>query len=232
MKKTGIIGAMETEVCRLKELLTDITISNIAGMEFYEGILVGRPVVVVRSGVGKVNAAVCTQILIDRFEVNRILNTGAAGSLDNRIDIGDIVLSTEVIHHDVDATMFGYPYGQLPQMQEFAFPADDHLRALASEACGRVNMDLHIYNGKVLSGDQFIHTDEKKFWLVDHFNGLCCEMEGAAIGHTAYINHIPFLVIRVISDKADHSISVDYQEFEDRAAASCVRFILAILEIL
>ena len=127
MNKIGIIGAMNVEVEKLKKDMSIKSVRNKAGMEFCEGELKGKEVVVVRSGVGKVNAAVCTQILIDLFEVDAVINTGIAGSLNPAIDIGDIVISTDVLHHDMDAVNFGYPLGQIPQMDVFSFPADETL---------------------------------------------------------------------------------------------------------
>ncbi len=125
MKCVGIIGAMEQEVARLKEKLWKCIHYYQEPMDFYEGVLEGKKVVVVQSGIGKVNAGMCTQILADLFQVEAVINTGIAGSLNNDINIGDIVLSTDVLHHDMDATGFGYPKGQIPQMKEFSFQADD-----------------------------------------------------------------------------------------------------------
>ena len=125
MSVIGIIGAMEEEVAALKEKMQISGVLKKASMEFYKGTLQGKPVVVVRSGIGKVNAGLCTQILVDLFDVKKVINTGIAGSLDARIDIGDIVISTEAVQHDMDATQFGYPLGQIPRMETLAFPADE-----------------------------------------------------------------------------------------------------------
>ena len=125
-------------------------------MDFYEGILAGKKVVVVRSGIGKVNAGICAQILADVFSVDAIINTGIAGSLNKNINIGDIVLSTDVVQHDMDATGFGYRKGQIPQMPVFFFNADDNLRRLAAEVCKEVNPDIQVFEGRIASGDQFV----------------------------------------------------------------------------
>ena len=138
MKCIGIIGAMEQEVAKIKEKMQDVTITSRARMDFYEGTLEGKKVVVVRSGIGKVNAGMCTQILADVFGVEAVINTGIAGSLNNDVNIGDIVLSTDVLHHDMDAIGFGYKKGQIPQMDEFSFPADEKLRKLAAKVCKEV----------------------------------------------------------------------------------------------
>lgn len=226
----GIIGAMSQEVARLKEEMAEVVIERAAGMEFYRGLLQGKEAVVVRSGIGKVNAAVCTQILADRFGVDAVINTGIAGSLKNEINIGDIVLSLDALQHDMDATGFGYPVGQIPQMDVSVFPGDENLIALAQECCRRVNPDIDVFTGRVVSGDQFVSAKEKKEWLIENFQGFCTEMEGAAIAQTAYLNGIPFLIVRAISDKADDSAEMDYEEFEAKAIEHSVRLVLAMLE--
>ena len=139
MKVIGIIGAMEEEVSMLKEKMTEVAVKEKAGMEFFHGMLKGHEAVVVRSGIGKVNAGICTQILADDFHVDAVINTGIAGSLRAEINIGDIVLSTDTMQHDMDAREFGYPAGQIPRMDTLAFPADEGLRKLAGEACRQVN---------------------------------------------------------------------------------------------
>ena len=210
--------------------MTDVSVETVTGMDFYRGKVNGKEVVVVRSGIGKVNAAVCSQILVDRFGVEAIVNTGIAGSLRAEINIGDIVLSTDSVQHDMDATGFGYPAGQIPRMDTFAFPADEKLLNLAKECCARVNPDIQAFTGRVVSGDQFISDKEKKQWLTETFDGSCTEMEGAAIAQVCYLNHIGCLIIRAISDKADDSANMDYQEFEAKAIEHSVKLLLAIAE--
>ena len=183
-------------------------------MDFYEGILAGKKVVVVRSGIGKVNAGICAQILADVFSVDAIINTGIAGSLNKNINIGDIVLSTDVVQHDMDATGFGYRKGQIPQMPVFFFNADDNLRRLAAEVCKEVNPDIQVFEGRIASGDQFVCDQDVKNRIVSEFSAYATEMEGAAIGQAAYLNEIPFLVVRAISDKGMMvSAQMDYSEF-------------------
>ena len=221
--KIGIIGAMEIEVAELKRTMQVNRTVKKAQMEFFEGTLEGAPAVVVRSGIGKVNAAICTQILVDDFGVEGVINTGIAGSLKAEINIGDLVLSTDVLHHDMDATGFGYPLGQIPQMDIFSFKADEKMRKLAKEICERVNPDIKVFEGRIVSGDQFISDKSVKNRIVENFGGYCTEMEGAAIAQTAYLNHIPFLIIRAISDKADDSAVMDYPLFEKKAAEHSFR---------
>lgn len=221
----GIIGAMNVEVEQLKSALKDIEITTKAGMEFYKGTLEGKPVVVVRSGVGKVNAGICAQILVDLFDVDAIINTGIAGSLNEEINIGDVVLSTDTLQHDMDAVAFGYDLGVIPQMDNSIFKADSKLIEIAEAACHKVCADINVFKGRVVSGDQFISSKEKKDWLISNFKGYCTEMEGAAIAHAAYLNNVPFLIIRAISDKADDSAHMDYPEFEKMAVDNSVKMI-------
>ncbi len=219
MKKIGIIGAMELEVEALKAKMDIRRKEEKASMEFLEGTLNETEVVIVRSGIGKVNAALCTQILCDFFDVSHIINTGVAGSLKNEINIGDIVVSTDALHHDVDVRIFGYPLGEVPQVGCLAFPADEHLGQLAQSCCNEVNPDISVYQGRIVSGDQFISEKKLKDKIAENFQGFCVEMEGASIAHAAYLNHVPFVIIRAISDKADDSAEMDYPSFERAAAA-------------
>lgn len=225
MNKIGIIGAMDEEVLILKGQMQDVAVKTVASMEFYEGKLQEKDVVVVRCGIGKVNAAVCTQILVDLFGIDVVINTGVAGSLRNEIDIADIVLSTDTLQHDVDATGFGYPAGVIPRMEQSIFKADERLITLAKEVCAEVVPEIGVHTGRIVSGDQFISDSEKKTWLTENFDGYCTEMEGAAIAQTAYLNHIPFLIIRAISDKADHSAEMTYQDFEEIAIRNTVKLV-------
>lgn len=219
MKKIGIIGAMELEVEELKAKMAIRRTEEKASMEFLEGTLNDTEVVIVRSGIGKVNAALCTQILCDVFEVTHIINTGVAGSLKNEIDIGDIVVSTDALHHDVDVRIFGYPLGEVPQIGRLSFPADERLIEIASSTCREVNPDIKVYEGRIVSGDQFISDKQVKDNIIKNFQGFCVEMESASVAHAAYLNHVPFVIIRAISDKADDSAEMDYPTFEKAAAA-------------
>lgn len=225
----GIIGAMEDEVAELKKSMEIEEVVSASSLSFCRGKLSGKEVVVVRSGIGKVNAAVCAQILVDRFGVDVIINTGIAGSLDAAIDIGDIVISTDAVEHDMDASTFGDPVGQIPQMDTFSFPADEKLVKLAKEVNEKANPDIRTWTGRIVSGDQFVSSSEKKEQLISLFDAKCTEMEGAAIAHTAYLNKISCVIIRAISDKADNSASVDYPAFEAAAIRHSVRLIEALV---
>lgn len=225
----GIIGAMEEEVSALKDEMVNPEITEAASMTFYKGVLCGKEAVVVRCGIGKVNAAICAQILVDRFCVDTLIHTGVAGSLDARIDIGDVVVSTDAVHHDMDASTFGDPVGQVPRMDTFAFPADERLIRLAVEANEKANPELHTFTGRVATGDQFIVSQEIKDKLIENFHPMCVEMEGVSVAQVAYLNKIPYVIVRAISDKADNSSTMDYIEFEHKAIISSIKFMKAFL---
>ena len=224
--KIGIIGAMEAEVSNLKEAMKVDRVVTKAGMNFYEGMLEGTPAVVVRSGIGKVNAGMCVQILADLFEVTHVMNTGIAGSLNAKLDIGDILISEKAIQHDMDVRIFGYSKGQIPGFDSREFHADEKMIQAAMEACNRVNKDVNVVKGCVVSGDQFISDEEIKKQLIEEFGGDCAEMEGAAVAQAASLNRLPFIVIRAISDKADGSAEMDYPAFEAEAAEHCAKMVL------
>ena len=220
--KLGIIGAMDVEVATLKEQMTATVITTKAGMEFCAGRLEGLEAVVVQCGVGKVNAAMCVQILCDCFDVTHLVNTGIAGSLCGDLDIADLVVSTDAMYHDVDVNVFGYPIGKVPGMDVVAFPADEKMMACAFAAAESVNPG-HTRTGRVASGDQFVSRKEQKEHIIAVSGALCTEMEGAAIAHTAYRNGVPFVILRAISDKADDSANMDYPTFEALAAHRCAQ---------
>ena len=219
----GIIGAMEEEVAELKkDMQIDETIEQ-AGMVFCKGSLGGKDVVIVRSGIGKVNAGICAQILVDRFGVDTLINTGIAGSLDAQIDIGDMVISTDALHHDMDATIFG---------DTLSFPADEKLVKKAVAANEKANPDIHTFTGRVVSGDQFISDKDVKERISSLFHPMCVEMEGAGIAQAAYLNKVSYVIIRAISDKADNSATMDYPTFEKKAIAHSVRLMKELLPMI
>ncbi len=222
MTKLGIIGAMEQEVETLLEALREQTSWQKAGSTFYEGILEELPVAIVQCGVGKVNAAVCAQILCDHCHVTHLVNTGIAGSLCAELDIGDLVVSRDAMYHDFDCMKFGYPFGKVPGMDTVAFPADQSLMEAAYAAAEQVNPG-HARIGRVASGDQFVASKAVKEQIIARTQGICTEMEGAAIAQTAYRNRLPFVILRAISDKADDSAQMDYPTFERIAAHRCAQ---------
>ena len=220
MTKLGIIGAMAVEVELLKEKMENLTVTSHAGMEFYDGKLEGIGAVVVQCGVGKVNAAMCAQILCSVFGVTHLVNTGIAGSLCAELDIGDLVVSKDAMHHDFDCNYFGYPSGKIPGMDVIAFPADEAMISCACAAAEAVHPG-HSKVGRVASGDQFVASKDLKEKIISITGAVCTEMEGAAIAHTAYRNQVPFVIIRAISDKADDSAEMDYPTFEALSAHRC-----------
>lgn len=225
MNRIGIIGAMDLEVEQLKNQMQIDRIIEKASMKFYTGSLNDVDVVIVRSGIGKVNAALCVQILADVFQVTHVINTGVAGSLNAALDIGDILISTDALHHDMDATIFGYQLGEVPQMGFREFKANAAMIAAAVDSCKEVNPDINVRTGRVVSGDQFISSKEVKEHLISAFHGDCAEMEGASIAHGAHLNGIPFVIIRAISDKADDSAEMDYPTFEREAAKHSAKLV-------
>ena len=203
---------------------------SIAGMNFYKGSIKGAELVIVRSGIGKVNAAVCAQLLISIFNVKLIINTGVAGGLAEDIDIADVVLSTELVQYDMDASNFGYRPGEIPRMNIVKFPADKELIAIFEEVFAGLDMDIKLYKGIVASGDRFVADNIIKQEIKEKFGAACVEMEGAAIAHVAYLNNLPCLVIRTISDKANDNAEMDYSSFEKLAIENLSKLSLAMIE--
>ena len=227
MIKLGIIGAMELEVETLLAQMENKSAETVAGSTFYEGKLSGLDVVVVQCGIGKVNAALCVQVLCTKYGITHAVNTGIAGSLCADLDIGDLVVSCDAMYHDFDCVHFGYPYGKVPGMDVTSFPADETMMKLAYDAANVVHPG-HVTVGRVASGDQFVAEQALKDKIIANTNALCTEMEGTAIAQTAYRNGIPFVILRAISDKADHSAQMDYPTFEKQAAHRCAAVTMAL----
>ena len=228
----GIIGAMEIELRLLKESAAIQRTVLIAGMEFCEGRMGNKRVVIVKCGMGKVNAGICANTLINSFGCTRIVNTGVAGSLDNRIDIGDIVVSVDAVQHDFDVSPIGFAKGEIPYTGLYAFPADGTLRAAAAEAVRTSVPGVRVYEGRICSGDRFICTKEQKDRIITDFGGLCCEMEGAAVAQACFLNGVPFVILRAISDKLDGSSAMEFNAFAETAAHSCAESVRAMIGLL
>ena len=220
--KLGIIGAMTVEVETLREHMKEVSAIERAGMTFYQGVLEDVPAVVVVCGVGKVNAAMCVQVLCDCFGVTHVINTGIAGSLCAELDIGDLVISRDAMYHDFTCHDLNpnYAVGQVPGLSVIRFPADQKLIECAEHAAQKTDTP-HVRVGTVASGDQFISNKERQEQIIRDTGAYCTELEGAAIAHTAWRNDVPFVVIRAISDKADDSAQMDYPTFETIAARRC-----------
>ena len=226
----GIIGAMDEELAMLKAAAGAAECETLAGMEFCRGKLGGREVVIVKSGIGKVNAGVCAQLLITCFGVCRIINTGVGGALDQRLNIGDVVISTDVVQHDFDVSPIGFAKGEIPYTGLFAFPADDVMRRDAAEAARQAAADSLVLEGRVCSGDQFIASRDQKQAILSAFGGLCCEMEGGAVAQVCWLNHVPFVIIRAISDRADHAEEINYTSFAALTARRSAATVRAMIE--
>jgi adenosylhomocysteine nucleosidase len=216
--KIGIIGAMDEEILHYQNRIELISEEVRAGITFFTGTLNGFTVVICKCGVGKVNASVCTQILIDRFSVSHVIFTGVAGALDTKLDIFDIVVSTDSIHHDMDATALGFKIGQIPYSEEFKFDADPFLQSLALDVSQEIVGEQKVVAGRILSGDQFIANREKVQQLYHELDGSCTEMEGAAVAQVCHMHDIPYVIIRSMSDKADGSANVNFLEFTKQAS--------------
>lgn len=222
----GIIGAMDVEVELLRREMAgegDVTTEDVAGMQFACGTLAGTPVVVVKCGVGMVNAAICANTLTQHFGAAAVINTGIAGSLDASIDIGNVVVATDAVNHIMDVRNLGYDEGQTPGFDVIAFPADERLQQAVIAAAQRTGVTAHC--GRVASGDHFVCSDEEKARITGAFGASCCEMEGAAIAQACWLACVPFAIVRAISDKADGSSSMDYPTFEAQAADHCAKLI-------
>lgn len=225
--KIGIIGAMEEEIqCIIEEMEIEEK-ESYAGMIFNKGFVHDSELVLVMSGIGKVNAAICAQILVTKFQVDCIINTGLAGALEESLQIGDVVVSSELLEHDMDASGFGYEKGVIPRMDKSIFVADSKLVELAVKAIGEKKKALV---GRVVSGDVFVADAEKRIYLNENFGGLCAEMEGAAIAHVCYVNRKPFVIIRTISDKADNSATENFSEFVKDHAHESSRVVIELIK--
>ncbi len=208
----GIIGAMDEEIQLYKDGMEGIHATEKAGIVYYSGKLKGKEIVLCKSGVGKVNASVCTQILIDHFHVSKVIFTGVAGALNPSLDIGDMVVSTDCQYHDMDVTALGFKKGEIPFTGKSIFMADSHLVEIAVQASKEV-VEGKTITGRILSGDQFIASRELVKALHEELQGDCTEMEGAAVAHVCDMNQIPFVIVRAMSDKADGSAHMNFAEF-------------------
>ncbi len=212
----GIIGAMPVEVDKFKNQMLGVSTETISGTEFVCGTLWGHPAVIAVSGVGKVNAAICTQAMIMRYEPRFIINSGVAGGLDPELNICDTVVATSVIQHDMDTSPLGDPIGFISGLGVVDIPTDSELSDKLHNAA--LKNGIHSILGKIVSGDQFINSRDKKDFLKNTFAASACEMESAAIGHVCFKNDVPFAILRSISDNADDSSHLSYTEFVEIAA--------------
>ncbi|TCS81301.1 5'-methylthioadenosine/adenosylhomocysteine nucleosidase [Tepidibacillus fermentans] len=229
--RIGIIGAMDEEIELFQEGMSHLQQKKKASILFYEGEMNGKSVVLCKSGIGKVNAAVTTQILIDEFKVDRIIFTGVAGALHPDLDIGDIVISTAAQQHDVDVTPLGYEKGIIPDQEKSVFEADQQLISLAKKASEEVN-EGKVFTGLILSGDQFIADRDQVRELYETYDGMCTEMEGASVAQVCHMNLVPFVIIRSMSDKADGSAHVNFVQFTRLASKRSYQIVDKMLKMM
>ena len=220
----GIIGAMQMEVEHLKKELQDSHVRTIASIAFHQGTLNGIPCVVAQCSPGKVNAAVCAQIMILSYHTDLIINTGVAGGIGAGIEIGDLVIATAVVEHDMDTTSLGDAMGLISGLNQVEIATDPALtEKIAEEAASCYGAPVH--KGIIATGDQFISANTKLEWIAKTFHAICCEMEGGSIGHVCAMNHIPFAVIRAISDNGNDNATVDFAQFAVSAAEKGAKFL-------
>lgn len=226
--KIAIIGAMEEEVTLLRERITNKKEHTIVGFQFVEGQLYGKEVILLRSGIGKVNAAMSTTILLQTFKPDYLINTGSAGGLNPELEVGDVVISNDVRHHDVDATIFGYEYGQVPQMPA-SFKANERLIDIAEQSAKEIGNHA-VVTGLITTGDSFINQPEKAAFIKSKFNQLqAVEMEAAAIAQVAYQYNIPFVIIRSLSDIAGKESHLSFDQYLEKAAVHSANLVMGIV---
>lgn len=230
MKKIGIIGAMEVEVEILKSKVEDLKIETHARIDFYTGTIGNKEVVLARCGIGKVNAAICTQIMVNKFDVDAVINTGVAGAIGDGVNVCDVVVSTELLQYDFDTTLVGDKLGVVCNLGVDTFVANETLQKIAKDAAKKVLQKGNVHSGIIATGDQFIGDRDRKNFIRDTFNAMCCEMEGGAIAHACFLNEIPFVVIRAISDNADDNADMSYSEFVGIAAKDSSQIVEYLLE--
>ncbi len=220
MKNIGIIGAMEEEVSALIKHLNCEEKINYLNFEFNIAAYKDKKVVIVVSGIGKVNSAICTQLLIDRFGVDCIINSGIAGAISEKVDIADIVFSKDLMQHDMKVENFGYPAGIIPRMGEDSIFKGDIFLLEKIESIAK-NNNIKYFVGRIVSGDEFVSENSQKQWIKDTFDALCTDMESASIAHVCFLNKVPFVAVRCISDTADDRAQMVYEEFEKIALEKC-----------
>lgn len=227
----GIIGAMDEEVELILNKIKVERTENKASMKFTLGELEGKKLVIVRCGIGKVNAAICAQILIDDFNVEKVINVGVAGGIGINIYPGDIVIGDNLVQHDMDTTAFGDRIGQIPRMDTFDFKCEPELIEIAIKATKGFT-ENKCFVGRIVTGDQFVGDTEKIKWFSEEFDAVACEMEGGSIAQVCYLNQVPFVVIRSISDNANNGSHIDYEKFKPLAVKNSTKILENMIKLL
>ncbi len=233
--KLGIIGAMDIEVETLKSALSDCKTTKVAEMEFYEGKLSDKDVIVVKCGIGKVNAARCVQILADKFDVDTVVNTGIGGGIGDGLSVADIVVGNELVQHDFDVSGFGYAKGYMfsgNKDKATAYKCNEELVEKLKKSASEHLDSSKIKTGRIATGDVFVSDVLKKREIKETFGALVCEMEGGAIAQSALANGLDFVVVRAISDLADGSASESYEEFEKETAYLSAEIIKSFVKLI
>lgn len=230
MKVFGIITAMEEEISDLKNMVEIEQIIESAKIKFYIGKFDSdKKIILVKSGIGKVNMASCAQHLIDKFDVDVLINLGVGGAINNKLKIGDLVIAKDLVQYDFDLSAFKYQIGFIPDIEKKFFDADKKILELAEKFCSEQekNMDNenNIYFGRIASGDKFICDQKDKEFIRKNFDADCVEMEGAAAAQVAFLNNIPFAAIRVISDSANSNAVKSYNQFVDSVTKNYLKLI-------
>lgn len=227
----GVIAAMPEELAALRALMQECEPLTLAGKTAYRGTLSGKPIILALSGIGKVNAAALSTLLLTQYQLTAVINIGSAGGIDARVKIGDVVVANQVAHHDVDLRAFGYKKGQLPDLPLF-FLCDKNLCALAEKAAAAFD-SATVHQGLIVSGDQFVDGGDKLTQIRRHFEGvLACEMEAAAIGQICYQAAVPFVVIRALSDHADVMAESQFDAFIEQASKQSAEMVARLLALL
>lgn len=225
----GIIGAMEEELEPIFKIMKFENTLKKANMVFNSGMVFENEIVAVIGGIGKVNSAICAQILIDDFKVDNIINVGIAGGTGLNVMPGDMVIADNLVQHDIDTSAFGDELGQVSRVNTFDFPCDKVLINKAFNAC--MEMEKHkCFVGRIATGDQFINDTEKLRWINEKFGALACEMEGGSIAQVCYLNSIPFVVIRSISDNGNVGVHMDYEKFKPIAIENSTKILISMLK--
>jgi adenosylhomocysteine nucleosidase len=229
--KIGIIGAMEVEIAELREIMDHVTEEKFSNIIYYIGTIHGVDVILAKCGIGKVHAAICAQTMILKYSPQVIINTGVAGSLNSKLDIGDLVISDSVVQHDFDTSAIGDELGLISGINLIKIPSSKPLVEQIKKAANTIQ-ETKSFVGTIASGDQFICSLEKKDYITNNFGALCAEMEGAAIGHVCYLNNVDFCIVRAISDKADGSAHMDFPSFVRIAADKSTQLIQNYLKLI
>lgn len=225
--KIGILVAMEEEKKRLMEVISDEVVHEMANQTFFDGFIYGQPVTIVQAGIGKVNATIATTLLIHTFEVDAVINTGSAGGIGEGLTIGDLVIATELAHHDADNRAFGYTYGQIPQMPA-TFLTDESLSERIEKTAQP--LEWQTKRGLIVTGDSFVAGTDQIAKIKEFFpNALVTEMEGVAVAQTCHQFDVPCAVIRAVSDTADEEASVNFDEFVVLAGQRSAELVLSLI---